>query len=86
MHAHDGYERFTEAVKLADHLLNLRHRSSVRMLAVVSDGKRCVADTRTGARLRPANGLEHRRIVKDSEVVGDVVAAIRDEDRSTIAS
>ncbi|MFG2043942.1 VWA domain-containing protein [Dactylosporangium sp. NPDC048998] len=38
MHAHDGYERFTEAVKLADQLLNLRHRGSVRMLAVVSDG------------------------------------------------
>jgi hypothetical protein len=37
--AHDSYERFTDAVKLADQLLNLRHRRSVRMLAVVSDGQ-----------------------------------------------
>jgi uncharacterized protein with von Willebrand factor type A (vWA) domain len=36
--AHDSYERFTDAVKLADQLLNLRHRGTVRMLAVVSDG------------------------------------------------
>ncbi|GAA3449666.1 VWA domain-containing protein [Dactylosporangium matsuzakiense] len=36
--AYDGYERFTEAVKLADQLLNLRHRNTLRMLAVVSDG------------------------------------------------
>lgn len=39
MQALDMYERFTDAVKLADHLLNLRHRSNVRMLAVVSDGQ-----------------------------------------------
>jgi uncharacterized protein with von Willebrand factor type A (vWA) domain len=38
MRAHDSYERFTDAVKLADQLLNLRHRRTVRMLAVVSDG------------------------------------------------
>ncbi|GAB3852305.1 VWA domain-containing protein [Dactylosporangium cerinum] len=38
MQARDSYERFTEAVKLADQLLNLRHRGTVRMLAVVSDG------------------------------------------------
>lgn len=38
MQTYDSYERFTEAVKLADQLLNLRHRSTVRMLAVVSDG------------------------------------------------
>lgn len=36
--ARDSYERFTEAVKLADQLLPLRHRTTVRMLAVVSDG------------------------------------------------
>ena len=30
--------RAPEAVKLADQLLNLRHRGTVRMLAVVSDG------------------------------------------------
>jgi hypothetical protein len=36
--------------------------------------------------LRPANGLGHPRIAKDSEVVGGVVAFIRDEDRPTIAS
>jgi Mg-chelatase subunit ChlD len=38
MRAHDSYERFTEALKLADQLLNLRHRTTVRLLAVVSDG------------------------------------------------
>ena len=38
MTATDSYERFTDAVKLADHLLQLRHRGYVRMLAVVSDG------------------------------------------------
>ena len=38
MRAHDSYERFTDAVKLADQLLNLRHRGTVRLLAVVSDG------------------------------------------------
>jgi uncharacterized protein with von Willebrand factor type A (vWA) domain len=38
MRAIDGYERFTEAVKLADQLLNLRHRNTVRLLTVVSDG------------------------------------------------
>ena len=38
MQADDSYERFTEAVKLADQLLDLRHRTTVRMLAVVSDG------------------------------------------------
>jgi hypothetical protein len=38
MLALDSFERFTDAVKLADHLLGLRHRSTVRMLAVVSDG------------------------------------------------
>ncbi|MER7276631.1 VWA domain-containing protein [Dactylosporangium sp. NPDC000244] len=38
MQATDGYERFTDAVKLADQLLDLRRRGTVRMLAVVSDG------------------------------------------------
>ncbi|MET7403432.1 vWA domain-containing protein [Dactylosporangium sp. NPDC005572] len=38
MQVHDSYERFTDAVKLADHLLQSRHRGHVRMLAVVSDG------------------------------------------------
>src|SRR6266540_4734992 len=33
-----GTDTFTGAVKLADQLLNLRHRNTVRMLAVVSDG------------------------------------------------
>jgi Mg-chelatase subunit ChlD len=33
-----GTSTFTGAVKLADQLLNLRHRNTVRMLAVVSDG------------------------------------------------
>ncbi|MEU7874801.1 hypothetical protein [Dactylosporangium sp. NPDC049140] len=47
--------------------------------------KAFVADTWTGARLRPTNGLGYRRIAKVSEVVGGVVAFIRDEDRSTIA-
>jgi hypothetical protein len=36
--------------------------------------------------LRPANGLGHRRIAKDSEVVGGVVAFIRDEGWPTISS
>ncbi|MGC9668491.1 vWA domain-containing protein [Planosporangium sp. 12N6] len=39
MTAHDGSEEFTAAVKLADRLLDLRHRRSLRMLAVVSDGQ-----------------------------------------------
>jgi uncharacterized protein with von Willebrand factor type A (vWA) domain len=34
----DGTEQFTDAVKLADRLLDLRHRRTLRMLAVVSDG------------------------------------------------
>ena len=34
-----GTDTFTGAVKLADQLLNLRHRTTVRMLAVVSDGE-----------------------------------------------
>ncbi|GAA0902953.1 hypothetical protein GCM10009558_001270 [Virgisporangium aurantiacum] len=38
MQADDDYERFTEAVKLADQQLQLPHRAHVRMLAVVSDG------------------------------------------------
>src|SRR6266536_117373 len=33
-----GTSTFIGAVKLADHLLNLRHRTTLRMLAVVSDG------------------------------------------------
>jgi len=33
-----GSSTFIGAVKLADHLLNLRHRTTLRMLAVVSDG------------------------------------------------
>nr|BFE59487.1 hypothetical protein GCM10020063_040130 [Dactylosporangium thailandense] len=49
-------------------------------------GKLCVADTWTGARLRPTNGLGYRRIAKDSEVVGGVVAFVRDEDRRRLAS
>ncbi|GAA2352768.1 hypothetical protein [Dactylosporangium salmoneum] len=49
-------------------------------------GKRCVADTWTGARLRSTNGLGYRRITKDSEVVGGVVAFVCDEDRPRIAS
>jgi hypothetical protein len=39
MTAHDSTEEFTTAVKLADQLLDLRHRRSLRMLAVVSDGQ-----------------------------------------------
>jgi hypothetical protein len=38
MAAGGGTATFTGAVKLADHLLNLRHRNTLRMLAVVSDG------------------------------------------------
>jgi Mg-chelatase subunit ChlD len=38
MAAVDGTEQFTDAVKLADRLLDLRHRRTLRMLAVVSDG------------------------------------------------
>lgn len=38
MLARGGSDRFTDAVKLADQLLPLRHRGSVRLLAVVSDG------------------------------------------------
>ena len=34
-----GTDTFTGAVKLADQLLNLRHRAILRMLAVVSDGE-----------------------------------------------
>ena len=34
-----GTATFTDAIKLADHLLGLRHRSTLRMLAVVSDGE-----------------------------------------------
>ncbi len=37
MQACDSTEEFIDAVKLADHLLTLRHRGAVRMLAVVSD-------------------------------------------------
>jgi hypothetical protein len=33
-----GTDTFTGAVRLADQLLNLRHRNTLRMLAVVSDG------------------------------------------------
>jgi hypothetical protein len=33
-----GTTTFIDAVKLADQLLNLRHRGGLRMLAVVSDG------------------------------------------------
>jgi uncharacterized protein with von Willebrand factor type A (vWA) domain len=39
MTAFDGTEEFIDAVKLADRLLDLRHRRSLRMLAVVSDGQ-----------------------------------------------
>jgi hypothetical protein len=39
MNAWDGTEEFTDAVKLADQLLDLRHRRTLRMLAVVSDGQ-----------------------------------------------
>ena len=38
MQARGGTSGFCEAVKLADQLLDLRRRSSLRMLAVVSDG------------------------------------------------
>jgi hypothetical protein len=38
MEADGGTEEFVEAVKLADQLLDLRHHTAVRMLAVVSDG------------------------------------------------
>jgi hypothetical protein len=38
MRAIDGTEQFTDAVKLADQLLDLRHHRTLRMLAVVSDG------------------------------------------------
>jgi hypothetical protein len=38
MAAGGGTATFTEAVKLADQLLGLRHRTPLRMLAVVSDG------------------------------------------------
>ena len=38
MRAHDSYGRFADAVKLADQLPHLRHRRTVRMLALVSDG------------------------------------------------
>jgi len=39
MAAFDSTEQFTDAVKLADHLLDLRRRTTLRMLAVVSDGQ-----------------------------------------------
>jgi hypothetical protein len=39
MSAWDNTEEFTAAVKLADRLLDLRHRRTLRMLAVVSDGQ-----------------------------------------------
>jgi hypothetical protein len=39
MAAVDATEQFLDAVKLADHLLGLRHRHRLRMLAVVSDGQ-----------------------------------------------
>ena len=38
MTARGGTRTFTHAVKLADHLLDLRHHRTLRMLAVVSDG------------------------------------------------
>ena len=38
MNISGGTSTFTDAVKLADQLLDLRHRTTVRMLAVVSDG------------------------------------------------
>jgi uncharacterized protein with von Willebrand factor type A (vWA) domain len=39
INADGGTGTFTDAVKLADQLLNLRHRGALRMLAVVSDGE-----------------------------------------------
>jgi hypothetical protein len=39
MSAWDSTEKFIDAVKLADRLLDLRHRRTLRMLAVVSDGQ-----------------------------------------------
>jgi hypothetical protein len=49
MTAWDSTETFTEAVKLADQLLNLRHRGTLRMLTVVSDG--IFPDTHAAQRL-----------------------------------
>jgi hypothetical protein len=83
-----GTATFTDAVKLADQLLNLRHRATLRMLAVVSDGELDDIDPaqklittlhRTGCAvlwLRPAGLSGHTFADTSTITVADPVEAI----------
>jgi hypothetical protein len=88
MAAGGGTATFLEAVKLADQLLNLRHRNTLRMLAVVSDGDLADIDPaqrlistlhRAGCAvlwLRPANLPGHTFRDTTTITVNDPVEAI----------
>src|SRR6266540_1652757 len=89
MTAFDSTENFADAVKLADQLLTLRHRTTLRMLAVVSDGI-LVKDSDAAQRLittlhragcavlwlRPANLSGHTFHDTTTITVADPVEAI----------
>ncbi|MGW3607808.1 VWA domain-containing protein [Micromonospora sp. NPDC005161] len=88
MTAAGGTTAFIDAVKLADTLLNLRHRATLRMLAVVSDGDLPNADAaqrlistlhHTGCTvlwLRPANLPGHTFTHTTTLLVDDPVHAV----------
>ncbi len=89
MAAWDSTENFVDAVKLADKLLGLRHHTTLRMLAVVSDGI-LVKDSDAAQRLittlhrsgcavlwlRPANLPGHAFADTTTVTVADPVEAI----------